>query len=154
MPFELHNTFEVAVPEDEAFAVLLDVQRVIPCFPGAELVEVIDPQTYRCKVTVRLGPIALAFRAVATIVESDPAAKRASLNLRGTDEKGRGGTDAVVRFQLTPAGEGTRVDVATTVNLTGMVAQYGRGAGIIQALASEQTRQFASRLSVILSEAP
>jgi carbon monoxide dehydrogenase subunit G len=150
MPFDLHNTFEVAAPPDQTFAVLLDVPRVVPCFPGAELLEAIDAQSYRCKVTVRLGPISLTFRAVATIVESDAAAKHATLTLRGSDEKGRGGTDAVVRFQLTPAGEGTHVDVATTVNLTGMVAQYGRGAGIIQALASEQTRQFATHLATLL----
>jgi len=148
---ELTNAFEVPVPEEEAFAVLLDVARVLPCFPGAELVEVLDAQTFACKVTLRLGPIALTFRGNAKIVESDPVAKHARITLRGSDEKGRGGADAVVQFQLHGAGERTKVDLHTTINLTGMVAQYGRGAGIIQGVAAELTRQFAGRLQDLLA---
>jgi carbon monoxide dehydrogenase subunit G len=150
---ELTNAFEVPVSDEEAFAVLLDVSRVLPCFPGAELVNVIDAETFGCKVTIRLGPIALAFRGIAKIVESDPVAKHARITLRGSDEKGRGGADAVVQFQLHGAGERTNVELHTTINLTGMVAQYGRGSGIIQGLASELTRQFAARLKDMLGSA-
>lgn len=148
---ELTNAFEVPVSDEEAFAVLLDVERVLPCFPGAELVNVVDPQTYACKVTLRLGPIVLTFRGTAKIVESDPVAKHARITLRGSDEKGRGGADAVVQFQLHGDGERTAVELHTTINLTGMVAQYGRGSGIIQGAASELTRQFAGRLKDMLA---
>jgi carbon monoxide dehydrogenase subunit G len=148
---ELANSFEVPVAADEAFATLLDVARVIPCFPGAELVEAVDPSTYRCKITLRLGPVALMFRGTATVLDRDPAAKHARIALNGADEKGRGGADAVVRFQLEEHDGATKVDVRTTVTLSGLVAQYGRGAGIVQGVASEMTRRFATRLKEMLA---
>jgi len=148
---ELTNTFEVPVSEDVAFATLMDVARVIPCFPGAELIDVVDATTYRCKVTMRLGPITLTFRGTAQVLDVDPAGKNARIALQASDEKGRGGADAVVQFQLQNQGASTKVDVHTTVTLTGMIAQYGRAAGIIQGVASDVTRRFADGLKAMLA---
>lgn len=148
---DLSNRFDVPVSPEAAFALLLDVERVIGCVPGAELVERVDERTYRCKVTLRLGPVALTFRGTASIDQADPVARTARLTLRGTDEKGRGGADAVVHFAVQADGAGTQVDVRTTLTLTGLVAQYGRGGGIVQGLAAELTREFAARLRATLA---
>jgi len=143
---ELTNNFEIPGSVDDTFALLLDVDRIVPCFPGAELVDVVDPQTYQCKVTLRMGPLTLTFRGTVKFVEVDAAAKMARMTLHGSDEKGRGGADAVVRFELSGDGQSTRVDVLTTLTLTGMVAQYGRAGGIIAGVAGELTRRFAANL--------
>ena len=143
---ELANNFEIPVSVDDAFELLLNVERVVPCFPGAELVDVVDPQTFLCKVTMRLGPIALTFKGNVKFVEVDAAAKVAEISLHGVDDKGRGGADATVRFRLSGDFQSTRVDVLTTLTLTGMVAQYGRASGIISGVAGELTRRFATNL--------
>jgi uncharacterized protein len=148
---ELTNAFDVPAGADETFAALLDVEKVMGCFPGAELLEVVDATTYRCKVAIRLGPIGLSFTGTATIGEIDRTARRARLLAKGSDAKGRGGADAVVRFSVEPNGAVTRVDVHSSVNLTGTIAQYGRGAGIIGAVAAALTAQFAQRLGAMLS---
>lgn len=151
MRVELTNSFEVPVREDVAFATLIDVARVIPCFPGAELIDVVDATTYRCKVTMRLGPVSLTFRGMAKVLDVDPAGKNARIALQASDEKGRGATDALVQFQLQNQGSSTKVDVHTTVTLTGTIAQYGRAGGIIQGVASDVTRRFAAGLKAMLA---
>ena len=151
---ELTNNFEIPVSLDDAFELLLDVERIVPCFPGAELVDVVDPQTFRCKVTMRLGPIALTFKGNVKFVEVDKVAKVAEISLHGVDDKGRGGADAVVRFRLSGDLQNTRVDVLTTLTLTGMVAQYGRASGIISGVAGELTRRFAANLKDALLKTP
>lgn len=143
---ELTNGFDIPVSVDDAFALLLDVERVIPCFPGAQLVDAVDPQTYRCKVAMRLGPLGLTFGGTVKVVEVDAAAKTARIALHGSDAKGRGAADAAVGFQLTGNDQSTHVDVLTTLTLTGMIAQYGRASGIIAGVAGELTRRFAANL--------
>jgi carbon monoxide dehydrogenase subunit G len=124
----------------------MDIPRIVPCMPGAELIERVDGRTYRGKVSLRLGPVALAFVGTALFESLDEAARRARVRAQGTDAKGRGGAVAIVDFQLQPAPEGTSVLVNTDINLTGSVAQYGRASGIIQGVANQLMAQFADNL--------
>jgi carbon monoxide dehydrogenase subunit G len=149
---DINNSFEVPLPPAEAWKVLLDIERIAPCMPGAELLEVIDAQTYKGKVLVKLGPVALAFVGTAKFEEIDEAAHTARVKAQGTDSKGRGGAHALVTFKLAPVAAGTQVDVHTNVNLTGSVAQYGRGAGIIQSVATQLIGQFAQSLRAMLAQ--
>jgi carbon monoxide dehydrogenase subunit G len=147
---DLKNTFDVPLSPDRTWKVLLDIKRIAPCMPGAELVEVVDPQTYKGKVSVRLGPVALSFNGIAKFVEIVEAEHRARVEALGTDAKGRGGANAQVTFRLEPAGSGTKVTVDTQLNLSGSVAQYGRGAGMIQSVAGQLIGQFAKNLEANL----
>ena len=151
---DLHNTFEVPLPPDQAWTVLLDIPRIAPCMPGAELTEVVDDKTYKGKCGVKLGPIALTFNGVAAFDEIDAAAHTAKVKAQGTDTKGRGGASAQVVFRLEPAGSGSKVVVDTKLDLSGSVAQYGRGTGMIQAVASQLIGQFARNLGAELKMAP
>ncbi len=152
---ELHNSFEVPLPPAEAWNVLLDIPRIAPCMPGAELTEVVDDKTYKGKVSVRLGPVALAFQGTATFEGIDAQAHTAKVKAQGADTKGRGGANAIVTFGLEPAGAGSKVVVDTNLNLSGAVAQYGRGAGMIQAVAAQLIGQFAENLRAeIAASAP
>ena len=128
---DIKNSFEVPLTVGEAWKILLNIKRIAPCMPGAELLEVIDPESYKGKVSVRLGPVALSFVGTARFEEIDEGRHRARVKGQGLDAKGRGGASGVVSFMLSPIEGGTKVDVDTNLNLSGSVAQYGRGAGMI-----------------------
>jgi carbon monoxide dehydrogenase subunit G len=143
---EFDNSFEVPLRPAEAWPVLLDIRRVAPCLPGAELTDVIDEKTYKGRIAVRLGPVALTFAGTVKFEELDNANHKARVTAQGSDAKGRGGANATSAFRLEPAGAGTKVLVHTDLALSGAVAQYGRGVGIIQATAAQLMTQFADNL--------
>jgi hypothetical protein len=143
---EFDNSFEVPLPPAQAWKVLLDVERIAPCMPGAELTEVVSKDTYKGKIGVRLGPVALTFAGVVKLEDVDDAQHTARVSAQGTDAKGRGGANAASVFRLEPAGSGSKVLVHTNLTLSGAVAQYGRGVGIIQATATQIMNQFAKAL--------
>jgi uncharacterized protein len=143
---EFDNSFEVPLPVDEAWKLLMDIRRIAPCLPGAELTEVVDDRTYKGKVGVRLGPVSLAFAGTVKFDEIDDAAHRAKISAQGSDAKGRGGANATASFHLEPVAGGAKVLVHTNLTLSGAVAQYGRGVGIIQVTAAQIITQFANNL--------
>jgi uncharacterized protein len=143
---EFDNSFEVPLPPGEAWKVLLDIERIAPCMPGAELTEVVAKNTYKGKIGVRLGPVALTFAGIVKFEEIDDAKHTARVSAQGTDAKGRGGAIAASVFRLEPAGGGSKVLVHTNLTLSGAIAQYGRGVGIIQATATQIMNQFAKGL--------
>jgi len=153
---EFDNSFEVPLPPAEAWGVLMDVKRVAPCMPGARLTEIVDDRTFKGTVGVRLGPVALTFAGTAQFEHIDAAARRARIKANGTDAKGRGGAMAIVDFSLKEAGSGSAVLVHTNLTLSGSVAQYGRGVGMIQDVANQLIKQFANALKAELakSDAP
>jgi carbon monoxide dehydrogenase subunit G len=149
---EIKNSFEVPLPPDQTWKVLMDIPRIVPCMPGAELVEMVDDRTFKGKVAVKLGPIALVFNGTAHFEEIDDRAHTARAKAQGMDTKGRGGASAIVTFALTMVPAGTRVDVVTDIALSGSVAQYGRGTGVIQGVAAQLIAQFAASLRGMLVE--
>jgi carbon monoxide dehydrogenase subunit G len=151
---QFSNAFEVPLPPDAAWAFLMDIERIVPCVPGAELTEIVDQNTYKGKVSVRLGPVALTFSGVAKFEVTNNAARRARVKAQGTDNKGRGGAAATVNFQLEPSGTGSKVLVDTDLALSGAVAQYGRGAGMIQNVAAQLINQFAEALKGQIVQMP
>ena len=146
----IDNSFEVPLPPGEAWKVLLDIERIAPCMPGAELTEIVDERNYKGKVSVRLGPVALAFAGQIEFEEIDDDHHKARAKAKGKDSKGRGGADATVDFKLEPAGAGSTVFVATDLNLSGSIAQYGRASGMIEGVATALIGQFADNLRVQL----
>jgi carbon monoxide dehydrogenase subunit G len=150
---EFDNSFEVPLPVDDAWKVLMDIRRIAPCLPGAELTEVVDDRTYKGKVGVRLGPVSLAFAGTVRFDEIDDANHGARIAAQGTDTKGRGAANATATFHLEPVSGGSRVLVHTNLTLSGAVAQYGRGVGIIQMTAAQIITQFAANLKAQLGPA-
>jgi uncharacterized protein len=148
----LQNTFEVAAPVETAWRLLTDVPSVIPCMPGAELVEVVDESIWRASLRVKLGPITMQFAVDVSRVENDEAGGRVVLVARARESRGKGSAQATIESLLTTAGTGTRVDVITDLALQGAVAQYGRG--IVADVAARLTGQFASCIAAKLSELP
>jgi carbon monoxide dehydrogenase subunit G len=147
---EFDNSFEVPLPADGAWKVLMDIRRIVPCMPGAELTEVVDDRTYKGKIGVRLGPVALAFAGTVKFEEIDDINHRARVAAQGSDAKGRGAANATATFRLEPENGGSKVLVHTNLTLSGAVAQYGRGVGIIQMTAAQIMTQFANNLKAQL----
>lgn len=148
---EINNSFKVPVPISEAWKVLIDIERIVPCMPGAELLEIIDASNYRGQVSTRLGPVTMTFGGTASIEELDATNYRARIKTQGRDSKGRGGVEASISFFLEPEGSATAVSVHTDLRLSGSVAQYGRGAGMVTDLASHWMAQFADCLQARLT---
>ena len=144
---DFDNSFEVPLPPDQAWRTLMDIERIAPCMPGAELTEIVDDRRFSGKVSVRLGPVALTFQGTASFEDIDEGAHTAAVRAQGSDAKGRGGANATVSFHLESTDSGSIVKIHTDLQLSGSVAQYGRGAGMIQDLASQIIAQFAQNLS-------
>lgn len=151
---EFDNAFEVPLPPEQAWPLLLDIERIAPCMPGAELTEVVDDRTYKGRTHVRLGPVALSFGGVVRFEEIDAAARACRVTAQGTDSKGRGGANATVAFRIEPSAGGSIVKVHTSLALTGTVAQYGRSTAIVQATAAQLIKQFAEALRAELAANP
>jgi carbon monoxide dehydrogenase subunit G len=149
----LRNTFTVAASVDRAWELLTDIERVARCVPGAELTETVDERTYRGRIAVRLGPVALTFAGTLRFAELDPAARRAVINAVGTETRGRGAAEAAVIGTLEPIEAGTRVDLESTLTLSGTVAQYGRATAMIAAVAQQLIDQFAAALEADMKAA-
>lgn len=146
------NRFHVPLPLDQAWVLMLDVPRIMPCLPGAKLQEVLGENTYRGSVTVKLGPIKLGFDGTAELVRADTQNHIAYLRGAGLDPKGRGSANADFNFALTSsASGGTDVEVNTELTLAGAVAQYGRGSGMIAEVASQILGQFEKNLARMIS---
>jgi uncharacterized protein len=124
---KLENSFEVPAGTDEAWSLLLDVPRVVPCMPGAELTEVVDDSNWKARMNVKLGPISLTFATDVRREEVDQASRRVVLSAQGRETRGRGQARAKVVSSLAAANGGTRVDIVTDLSLSGPAAQYGRG---------------------------
>jgi uncharacterized protein len=151
---EFDNSFDVPLAPAQAWTVLMDIRRVAPCMPGAALTEIIDPQNFRGKIAVRLGPVALAFAGNVAFENVDEANHSARVKAQGSDDKGRGSANATATFRIEPAESGSRVLIHTDLMLSGSVAQYGRGVGMIQATAAQIINQFAKNLRTQLEKQP
>ncbi|CAM3647495.1 SRPBCC family protein [Bordetella sputigena] len=148
---EFTNTFHVPLPLEDAWRLMLDVPRILPCLPGARLTEVEGGNRYKGSVSVKLGPIRLSFDGQAELVRQDDEKHIAWLEGSGVDPKGRGSARSEFSFALAPAAGGTQVTVTTQLALSGSVAQYGRGSGMIAEVASQILAQFERNLAQSLA---
>ena len=140
----LENHFSVPVPIDQAWSVLLDVQRVAPCMPGATLDSMSGDQ-FEGRVKVKVGPIAMSFKGTAQFVEKDPVGHRAVLQASGKEIGGTGTAKATMTMRLHDRGAASEVEITTDLAITGKAARFGRG--VIADFAGRLVDQFASVLA-------
>src|SRR2546426_10753785 len=123
----IENEFVVKAPVERVWKHVLDVERLAPCAPGAELTEVVDERTWKGRLNVKVGPISMSFAGTVVIQERDDQAHRAVLKAEGREQKGRGAATAVVTSRMEPAGDGTNVVIEADLSISGAGAQYCRG---------------------------
>jgi carbon monoxide dehydrogenase subunit G len=151
---KLEQSFEVDAPLETVWAALVDVQRVAPCLPGAELTDASEDGTYRGTFSVKIGPAKASYNGTMTMAEVDAAAHRVTMNASGTDKRGQGGAKAIMHSTLTErAGGGTHVAVETDLTITGRLASFSRG-GMIQDVSNRLLGEFASCLQETLASEP
>lgn len=146
---QLEHSFIVPIAVDEAWKILLNIERVVPCMPGASL-DSVKGDEFTGTVKVRLGPISLTYKVVASFVEKDDELHRVVINAHGRDSRGNGTARARVTATLTEHSNTTKVQVETDLDITGKPAQFGRGA--IADVGSKLIGQFADNLAAQLTE--
>lgn len=123
----IDNDFTVSAPAATVMTYLLDVEKVAKCLPGASLTQIVDAQTYKGEMKIKMGPLDLNFAGTVTITELDNDTGRITMKAKGVEKKGKGMADADVVVQITDRGGSTHVSVHQDVNMSGAVAQMGRG---------------------------
>ena len=124
---KIENSFDVPVPPSQAWAMLMNIEDVVGCLPGAQLGEVVDDSTYKGSIKARIGPIAVTLAGTVEFEERDEARRVGRLKGQASDTRGRGGAVSLITFQLRESAESTQVDIETDLQLSGALAQYGRG---------------------------
>jgi carbon monoxide dehydrogenase subunit G len=148
---ELEHSFSVPVPVERAWDVLLDVERVAPCMPGASL-DSAEGDSISGRIKVKVGPIQMTYAGTAKFTEKDKDTHAITLEASGKETRGAGTASASVRSQLTPDGDNTNVTVHTTLNVTGKPAQFGRG--VMTEVGSRLIDIFANNLAAMLAAEP
>ena len=150
MAIELDNSFTVPVPPEQAWDVLLDVERIAPCMPGASVTSV-EGDEIAGQVKVKLGPLSLSYKGTAKFTEKDPASHTIAIKASGKETRGAGTASANVHAGLKPAdNEGeTVVSIHTSLNVTGRPAQFGRS--LLPEVSGKLIDQFATNLAALIN---
>src|SRR5215469_4820832 len=148
---ELEHSFTVPVRKERAWDVLLDVERVAPCMPGATLDSVTGDEVVG-KIKVKVGPITMTYAGTAKFTERDEDAGVVTLEASGKETRGAGTASASVRSELTGEGDTTHVNVRTNLNVTGKPAQFGRG--VMTEVGGKLIGIFADNLAAMLAAEP
>src|SRR5215813_2779374 len=146
---ELEHSFTVPVPPEQAWQVLLDVERIAPCMPGAT-VDSVEGDVVKGRIKVKVGPVSLTYSGTAHFVERDDQSRTVTLEASGKEMRGSGTASATVRSSLQDEGGGqTRVIVHTTMSVTGRPAQFGRG--VMAEVGGRIIERFAVNLAALLA---
>ncbi len=150
MAIELDNSFTVPVPPEQAWDVLLDVERIAPCMPGASVTSVEGDQI-EGQVKVKLGPLSLTYKGTAKFTDKDQDNHKIAIEATGKETRGAGTASANVQATLTPgdAAGSTLVAIHTSLNVTGRPAQFGRS--LLPEVSGKLIAQFASNLEALIT---
>src|SRR5690349_51825 len=146
---KLEQSFTVDAPIDEVWAAMIDVERIAPCLPGAEISGADASGGYEGTFTVKLGPTVASYRGALRMVSVDEAARTATMSARGTDRRGQGSASATIVSAMRAEGAATVVDVATDFTITGRLARFGRS-GMVEDISRRLLREFAECLQAMI----
>jgi carbon monoxide dehydrogenase subunit G len=124
---QIENSFAVKAAPDRVYEFLLDVNNVVSCVPGAELSEVVDPNTFKGKVRIKVGPVTVSYNGTARITSRDAETRTATLEAEGRETTGSGSAQATTVMAVAADGESSAVTLTTDFTVVGRVAQFGRG---------------------------
>jgi uncharacterized protein len=150
---KLEQSFTVAAPVEQVWDALIDVERIAPCLPGAEITGQGPDGSYEGNFTVKLGPTTASYRGSLKMDSLDEASHTATMHAKGTDKRGQGGANATIVSSLREEGGETTVDVVTDFTITGRLARFGRG-GMIEDISKRMMRDFSQCLQATLTSEP
>src|SRR4051812_10461139 len=149
---EFHNEFDVEAPIDEVYSAMLDLERVAPAMPGAEVLEKTDDDHYKVAIKVKVGPISMQYRGDVEVLDKDPEAHSAKIKVQAREARGQGTASADVDMKLDEKGELTHGQMTANVQLAGRAAAMGKG--VIQDVSAKLVDQFANNLGSMLGSQP
>lgn len=142
------DALDVDAPIDRVWGVITDIPRVAGCIPNAQIIETVDDRTYRAKVTVKVGPVSVAYNATISVESLDEATHTARIRVQGDDVKGRGGVRAAIVSQLESRDGKTHVSLHADAQISGVIASVG--GRLIEGVAKKTVDEFARRLQQLL----
>jgi len=148
---EFENTFVVDAPVEKVWDLLLDVERIAPCMPGAQVLEQTADDAYKVAVKVKLGPMTMNYKGDVEIVDKDAAAHSATMRAKAKEARGQGTASANIRMALEPQDGRTQASILTEMQMSGKAAAMGQG--VIKDVAATLTDTFAQNLAALV-EAP
>lgn len=149
---EFQNEFDVKAPIDEVYSAMLDLERVAPAMPGAEVLEKVTDDHYKVAIKIKVGPISMQYRGDVEILEKDPEAHSAKIKVQAREARGQGTASADADLRLEERGDATHGQMTATVQLAGKAAAMGRG--VIQDVSAKLVTQFANNLGSMLETQP
>lgn len=149
---KIEDSFEVDAPVEETWSLLNDVPAVIPCMPGAELVETRGDDEWLARLATKVGPMAMTFDTEVTRTRAAASEHSVDLNAKARELKGRGRAQATITSSLERSGDGTKVTIVTDLQMQGPLAQFGRG--VVAEISTQMTREFSRCLASKLSADP
>jgi carbon monoxide dehydrogenase subunit G len=153
MGFEIVKTFVVHSPPEQVWSFLTDPEKVARCLPGAAITGKVDEKTWQGTMTVKVGPVSSSYKGKVSFEKLDPATRTAEIVASGQDVRGRGGADLRLSSALVQKAPGeTEVTTTSRVNITGILAQMGRG--MVQDVGDQMFQVFSQRLRAELETAP
>ena len=147
MALEFNNAFTVPANPELVWKIMTTPSIAVPCMPGALIEELTGASGFKGLVNLRVGPVQLQFKGDGEFKDLNYTDKSGLLYVKGSDTKGRGTFLVDMNFVLVEEGLQTLVKVHTTLKLSGMVAQYGRGMGVVKEITTQLTNQFAKNIS-------
>lgn len=151
MGLKFENAFVIKAPIDKVWAYLTDPYRVAPALPGAAITEKTDEKTYKGTITVKVGPVSAKYKGTAVFEKLDPATHTAEISAKGQDLSGRGGADMKMSSVLKEvAPSETEVTLVSDVNVTGILAQFGRG--LMQDVSDQMLKRFTDAMRAELEK--
>ena len=147
---QVENVFEVDQPREAVWDVLMDVPRVVPCLPGAALTDTIDEDHWKADLTVKLGPVAMAFASDIVRKSADVEAGTVVLTVKAREKSGRGAASADIQSVLESIPGGTRVTITNQMRLQGAVARVGRSE-IVEEVSQQMVDNFSTRLKALMT---
>ncbi len=147
---QLDQSFTVKADPDTVYAFLLDVNRVVGCMPGVQLIEAKGDDTFVGTLKVKVGPVSVQYRGTAQITSHDPATRTATLSAEGTEGVGAGNVKGTAVMTVTAQDDGSLVDMRGDVAIAGRLAQFGRG--IIEGVSKRLTNEMANCIRTQLED--
>ena len=138
---ELDHPFSMDKPIDESWQTILDLERVVPCVEGGKVIEKTGPESVKAEIRVKMGAMSLTYAGTVSVIEQDPDAHRAVLQVKSRETRGQGHANADVTFSLSDGG-GT---IHTAAQITGKAASMGEGVmvSVLDALIKDFTENLA-----------
>lgn len=141
-------SFEIDAPPDRVWPMLCDLVLVAACIPNAEITEIVDEMTYKAKVAVKVGSLAVRYGATIFVESFNGATYTATMRIHGNASGGHGGVKASLISQVVARDGRTHVDLHSDAQISGIVATLG--GRLIEGIAKKTVAEFSANLAKLL----